>query len=381
MKLHEYMAKNVFSQYGIPIPNGRVIGSVGDIDAKLGNLVFPVVLKAQVLVGGRGKAGGIIFADSREEAARGASKLLGELLKGCTVEQLLVEEMADLTDARELYVGFAVNREKRFVTAILSSQGGVDIEEVAREHPEKIAKLDIDPEAGFHQFHARKLAKRIGLGGREMMRVAMLTTKLYRVFKDYDAELAEINPLILTGDGNVMAVDAVLNIDNNALFRHPEFREEVRTTEEYTELEKEARDAGLSYVDLDGDIGIIGCGAGLVMASLDIIEHYHGSPANFLDVGGGANAENMQKALEIVMKKPGVNSIFVNIFGGITRCDEIAKGIVDIAPEIPVSIRMMGTNQEEGKGILLDNGYRVFDTMEDSARHAVELAGEHEEGI
>ena len=381
MKLHEYRAKQVFSQYGIPTPKGFVIDSMTELEIELTNLKFPVAIKAQVLIGGRGKAGGIRFADSPQEAEGVVVKLLGMDLKGNTVKQLLIEEKADLVNAQELYVGFTVNRGERCITCILSSKGGVDIEKVAREHPRDIAKSNIDPDTGLQQYHCRKLAKQIGLTGNKMLKVAAVAANLYRVFRSYDAELAEINPLVLTGSGNVIAVDAVLNIDNNAMFRHREFKDEGRTTEEFTVLEKEARDAGLSYVDLDGDIGIIGCGAGLVMASLDIINHYNGKPANFLDVGGGANAENMGKALRIVMKKPGVRSIFVNIFGGITRCDEIARGIVDIAPKIPISVRMMGTNEDEGKRILKDNNYQVYDTMETSAEHAVELARSSGEAV
>lgn len=374
MKLHEYRAKEIFSQFGIPVPIGIVIDNEGDAVAKLEELEFPVALKAQVLVGGRGKAGGIRFAESAQEAREIIPELLGMNLKGYTVRQLLIEEKADLTLARELYVGFTVNRKARRFTCILSSQGGVDIEEVARIHPEAIARFDIDPEIGFQQYHARKMAKLIGLSGRVMLKVAAITVKLYDVFRSYDGELAEINPLILTDKGKVMAVDAVLNIDNNALFRHPEFGSEGKTSEEFTALEREAREAGLAYVDLPGDIGIIGCGAGLVMASLDLLEQYDGKPANFLDVGGGANARNMAKALSIVVKKSGVRSIFINIFGGITKCDEIARGIVDIAPPIPISVRMMGTNEEEGKKILIDNGYRVYENMEDSAKNAVDQA-------
>jgi succinyl-CoA synthetase beta subunit len=253
--------------------------------------------------------------------------------------------------------------------------GGVNIEQVAKEHPDKIAKLDIDPSEGFYQFHCRKLARQIGLKGKGMLKMADTAYKLYKVFVDNDAELAEINPIIYNEKtGKVVAVDAVLNIDNNALFRHPELASQQDVSEEYTDLEKEAREAGLAYVDLDGEIGIIGCGAGLVMASLDILKQFNGDPANFLDVGGGATAENMQKALSIVMKKPSVKSIFINIFGGITRCDEIAKGIVNIAPQIPISVRMMGTNQEEGIRILKENNYQVFDTLEESAENAVQFA-------
>jgi len=380
MKLHEYRAKQIFSEFGIPVPKGIVIDNENEIGTIQKELEFPVAMKAQVLVGGRGKAGGIRFAESAHEAGKIIPELLGMNIKGYTTKQLLVEEKADLTNARELYLGFTVNREARRFTCILSSRGGVDIEEVARENPEAIARFDIDPEIGFRQYHACKLAKQIGLSARAMLKVAAITVKLYKVFRAYDGELTEINPLILTDEGNVMAVDAVLNIDNNALFRHPEFKTEGETTEEFTLLEKEAWEAGLAYVDLPGNIGIIGCGAGLVMASLDLLKQYDGEPANFLDVGGGANAKNMRKALSIVLKKPGVRSIFINIFGGITKCDEIARGIVDMAPDIPISVRMMGTNEEQGKKILADNGYRVYENMEDSAKNAVEQARAYGEG-
>ncbi len=375
MKLHEYMAKQIFADAGISVPKGVVIESLDDFIAHKQDINYPIAIKSQILVGGRGKAGGIKFAKSETEAKDAIMQLLGAEIKGLKVKKLLLEEKVDSSDVQELYVGFTINRQARTVSCILSSMGGVNIEEVARMHPEQIAKLDIDPAFGFHQYHCRKLAGQIGLKGKGMLNVADAAFKLYGVFRDNDAELVEINPLIYNiRDDSVIAVDAVLNIDNNALFRHPEFVKESETTEEFTNLEKEANKAGLSYVDLEGDIGIIGCGAGLVMASLDILEQYNGKPANFLDVGGGANAENMKKALSIVIKKPGLKSIFINIFGGITRCDEIAKGIVNMAPDIPISIRMMGTNQQEGVKILKENNYEVFDTLEESAKHAVELA-------
>ena len=379
MKLHEYMAKRVFAECGIPTPKGVVVNSIDEFRSLEHDLSYPMVIKSQVLVGGRGKAGGIKFADSPEQAESAITELLGKDIKGFKVNQLLLEEKAELANAQELYVGFTINRDARAITCILSSKGGVDIEEVARTQPELIAKLNLDPEVGLQQYHCRKLAKTIGLGSKAMLKVADVVAKLYKAFRSSDAELAEINPLVLMQTGDVIAVDAVLNIDNNALFRHPEFKHERETTDEFTSLEKEAREAGLAYVDLEGDIGIIGCGAGLVMASLDILKQYNGDPANFLDVGGGATAENMAKALSIVMKKPGVRSIFVNIFGGITRCDEIAKGIVNIAPKIPISVRMMGTHQEEGIKILTDNNYKVFNTLEDSAEYAVELARKEKE--
>ncbi len=375
MKLHEYVAKKHFSEAGIAIPKGFVIDNIQDFESKKDSIKYPVAIKSQILVGGRGKAGGIKFAENDTEARKAINQLLSSEIKGLKVKRLLIEEKADLSAGQELYIGFTINRQQRAVTCIFSSMGGVNIEQVAREHPEKIAQMNIEPSEGLQQFHCRKLAKEIGLRGNGLLKIADVAFKLYNVFKSTDAELAEINPLVFNPkDGSVLAVDSKLNIDDNALFRHPELASLRESSEEFTDLEKEAHDAGLAYVDLDGDIGIIGCGAGLVMASLDILKQYNGEPANFLDVGGGATAESMKKALSIIMKKPGVRSIFINIFGGITRCDEIAKGIVDIAPKIPISVRMMGTNQEAGIQILRNNNYKVFDTLEDSAEHAVEIA-------
>ena len=232
----------------------------------------------------------------------------------------------------------------------------------------------MDPNAGLEPYQARGYAKKIGLSGKEMVKAADIATKLYRVFIKYDCELAEINPLAIT-PGGMIAVDAKMNIDDNALYRHKELAREFAGSQEYTEIEKLAKDAGLSYVDLEGNIGVIGCGAGLVMASLDTLKLFGGEAANFLDVGGGANSENMKKALELVLMKKDVKSIFINIFGGITRCDEIANGIVEFAPQIPISVRMMGTNEDEGKKILKDNGYVIRDSIEESAKEAIKLAG------
>jgi succinyl-CoA synthetase beta subunit len=327
MKLHEYKAKEIFAKYGIPVSNGILVKDPNELK----EFKFPAVLKAQVLVGGRGKAGGIKFADNLDEA-----------------------------------------REKRNVL-ILSSEGGVNIEETAQKSPDKVAKLEIMPETGLQAYQVRNLAKSLGFGGKEMVSVAGIASNLYKAFIDYDAELAEINPLALTPQGMV-AVDAKMNVDDNSLYRHKELKREFAKSEEFTEIEKKAKEAGLSYVDLEGNIGVIGCGAGLVMASLDTLKLYGGKATNFLDVGGGANAENMKQALELVSMKEGVRSIFINVFGGITRCDEIAKGIVDFAPQIPISVRMMGTHEEEGKKILIENGYSVSDTIEESAKQAIKLA-------
>ena len=275
---------------------------------------------------------------------------------------------------RELYVGFVVDRGARRNVLILSTEGGVDIEEVARKSPYKIVKMELDPKMGLEPYQVRGQLKKIGLSGKEMVKVADIATKLYRAFIKYDAELAEINPLAVTPEGMV-AVDAKMVIDDNALYRHKELAREFAGSQEYTDIEKLAKDAGLSYVDLEGNIGVIGCGAGLVMASLDTLKLYGGEAANFLDVGGGANSENMKRALELVLMKDAVKSIFINIFGGITRCDEIANGIVEFAPKIPISVRMMGTNEEEGKKILKENGYVIRDSIEESAKEAIRLAG------
>jgi succinyl-CoA synthetase beta subunit len=368
MKLHEYKAKEIFADYGIPVLNGILVKDPNE----LMEFKFPAVLKSQVLVGGRGKAGGIKFADNLEDARAKIDELIGMEIKGLKVKLVLVEEKVDIL--KELYVGFVVDRAAKKNVLILSSEGGVNIEETAHSHPEKVAKLEVNPETGLQPFMVRKHAKSLGIKGKEMNALATIAVRLYRAFIDYDAELAEINPLVISPKGMV-AVDAVFNIDDNSLYRHKELARELTKSEEYTQIEKMAREAGLSYVELDGDVGVIGCGAGLVMASLDTLQLFGGEAANFLDVGGGANAENMRKALELVSLKKGVKSIFINIFGGITRCDEIAHGIVDFAPEIPISVRMMGTNEEEGKKILKDNGYVVRDTIEESAKEAIRLAG------
>ncbi len=384
MKLYEYKAKEIFAKYGIPVPKGLVVSSPGELADKIASdtdedtldLSAPVAIKSQVLVGGRGKAGGIKFANNMDEIKATIDELIGTSLKGYEVRQVLVEQKLDLTDVQELYVGFTIDRSSKKPVAIVSSEGGVDIEQVAATTPDKIFKLELDPISEFEMYQARNLSKKLGFKNKTMLQVARIIYKLYKLFRDYDAELAEINPLMVGPNIGVIAADAKITIDDNSLYRHQEFSGVIKVSGEYTEIEQKAKDAGLAYVELDGNIGIIGCGAGLVMASLDILNQYDGKAANFLDVGGGATAENMRQALELVEMKEGVRSVFVNIFGGITRCDEIAKGIVDFSPKIPLAIRMMGTNQEEGIKILTDNGYNVFDTLEESAEYAVRLAGE-----
>ena len=363
MKLYEYEAKDIFSRHGIPVPQGKVITNPSEIEG----FTYPLVLKAQVLVGGRGKAGGVKIAENEKEAKEIAEKILSMDIKGIPVEKLLVYPAVDIK--KEYYLGFVVDRNSRRVVALASSEGGVDIEEVAEKSPEKIAKLEVDPFLGLRSYDAMELGRKIGLEGKPLLSFVSIALRLYKVCEQYDAELIEINPLALSDQG-FSAVDAKLNVDDNALYRQKVEPKE----EEYTELERMAKKAGLSYVSLEGDIAIIGCGAGLVMASLDTIQKCGGKPANFLDVGGGANAENMKQALDIVTKQEGLKSIFINIFGGITRCDQIAEGIVEFRPKIPISVRMMGTNEDLGKKILEEHGYSASDSMAEAAQKAVKLA-------
>jgi succinyl-CoA synthetase beta subunit len=371
MKLHEYKSKEIFAEHGIPVPSGILVKN----PEQLKEIAGPVALKSQVLVGGRGKAGGIKFAENVEDAKAALEELFALKIKGLPVKQVLVEEKMDKEGAQELYLGFVEDRSAKSIVAMMSAAGGIDIEQVAREMPEKIVKKTLTPGATVMQpYEAREMAIGIGMKGATIPKIADIMCRLFQAMIRYDATLIEINPLVITKDNFIMAVDAKMNIDDNALFRQKQLTSELDISEEYTAIEKKAREYGLAYVELEGDVAVIGCGAGLVMASLDTVKLYGGEPANFLDVGGGATAENMKQALEVVTMKPDLKSIFINIFGGITRCDEIANGIVKFAPKIPIALRMMGTNEEEGKAILRDNGYKVFDSMEDAAEHSVKLA-------
>lgn len=364
MKLFEYQAKEIFARYGIPIPPGTVITQPDEVDNL--SLKYPVVLKAQVLVGGRGKAGGIKIAGSPQEARAHAEAILGMTIKGERVRALLVAEAVDIE--KEYYLAFTVDRSARRVVAVASEAGGVDIEEVARATPEKIVKAPVDPYLGFQPFQARALGRRLGLTGRTLTEFAGIAYSLYRLLREEDAELAEINPLALT-NGRLVAIDAKLILDDNAAYRHPD----RPADQEMTELERMAKEHDLSYVELEGDIAIIGNGAGLVMSTLDMVAHFGGRPANFLDVGGGASTEAMKQALAIATRKPGVRALFVNIFGGITRCDDIARGIVENRPSVPMVVRLTGTNEEEGRAILEAQGIRAFTDPVEAAQEVVRL--------
>lgn len=363
MKLQEYQAMDIFRHSGIPVAEGYVISSPDEIRP----VEKPVVLKAQVLVGKRGKHGGIVFAHTRDEAIEKAEKLFSTQIRGLDVTEILVAEKAQVQ--HEYYVGVVMDRETKRPVLIMSSEGGMDIEETAVQHPDRIATRPLDPLMGLRPYEALYLAEKIGLEGDEMRQMADIAVKLYGAFRAYDGELAEINPLVATPEG-MRAIDAVFNIDDNALYRQ-DFDQEKSPL--MTDREKKASEYGLAYVDLDGEVAIIGCGAGLVMATLDAVAEYGGRPACFLDLGGGATAEDTRQALDIVQMKESVKVIYLNIFGGITQCDKIAQGIIEAAPKKPTVIRMLGTNEEQGKQMLRDAGYEVVDDMTEGAERAVHL--------
>jgi len=365
MKLHEFQAKELFARYGLPVQHGVVIERPDQVDGL--PLTYPVVLKAQVLVGGRGKAGGIRLAATPAEARAHAAAILAMRITGEAVRRLLVVEAAEI--GAEYYLAFAIDRGARRLAAIASAAGGMDIEDVARTTPEKIVRTTVDPFLGFQPYHARQLGRRVGLSGALLSDFVTIAGALARLCAAEDAELAEINPLAVVG-GRLLAIDAKVIVDDNAVFRHPALPE----NEELTELEHLARADGLSYVELDGDIAIIGNGAGLVMATLDMVAHFGGRPANFLDVGGGATADHMKQAIDIVLRKPGIRVLFVNIFGGITRCDDIARGIVERPAPVGMVVRLTGTNEEDGRRILQGAGIHAYLDPEEAAQRAVDLA-------
>lgn len=376
MKLYEHEARKIFAKYGIPIPRGEVATTPAQARQIAAELKVPVAVKAQILVAGRGKAGGIQFTSSPGEAELAAKKLLGTEIKGAKVPSVLVEE--EITRRKELYFGITVDRAQRCYVAVASSEGGIEIEEIAARTPEKIIKVFINPLHGFQPYHARQIARKMEYAGKQMLSLASTFFKLYRLVTDYDAELAEINPLLEKPNQEFVAADTRLIIDDNALYRHQEIKNRLVEGEgELTRQELEAQKSSLAYVKLDGNIGIIGNGAGLVMATLDTIQLYGGKPANFLDVGGGAPAEKMAAALNIVLSDPTVTTIFINVLGGITRCDEVAKGILEARKRIgfakPIVIRLVGTNEEEGRRILTEAGIHVLSSMEDAAEKAVEI--------
>jgi succinyl-CoA synthetase beta subunit len=353
VKIHEYQAKDILARYGIPIQPGRVAFTPEEAEQIAREIGGPVVIKAQVYVGGRGKAGGIQFGDTPEEARASAAKVLGMNIKGLTVEKVLVVSKLDIKE--EYYLGIILDRKSQAPVVMVSKAGGIDIEEVAATTPEKIIKQPIDMRWGLRPFEARDILARAGLPHQVIAKGGSILTALAKAFIESDASLAEINPLALTADGQVQAADAKILIDDNGLFRQKEYATWAES-EESNPLEFEAKQEGLTYVKLDGNIGVIGNGAGLVMTTLDMVARVGGKPANFLDIGGGAKAEIMRKALTFVARDPQVKGILVNIFGGITRGEEVAKGVImaqaDLPKGMPIVVRLSGTGAEEGKELL-----------------------------
>ncbi|MGQ9525556.1 MAG: ADP-forming succinate--CoA ligase subunit beta [Armatimonadota bacterium] len=376
MKIHEYQAKQVLSGYGVPVPPGRVASTPAEAASVAEELGTRVVVKAQVHVGGRGKAGGIRLADTPKQAAVAADQILSQPLKGMRVDRVLVEAALDI--AAEYYVGVVLDRAARKHAVMMSAMGGVDIEEVARQSPERIAKVWPNPLIGLSDFQIRGLIYDAGLDRSLSAQIASVTKGLFQCYTARDATLAEINPLVVTKDGTVTAADAKMVIDDNALFRQPELAA-LRESGDDHPLEIEAFRRGLQYVYLGGDIGIIGNGAGLVMATIDEVKAQGGRPANFLDIGGGAKADLVASALELVLMDPQVRGVLLNVFGGITRCDEVAKGVLDAASRVglrvPMVVRLTGTNEEEGRAILSGSDLVPAETMQEAAQKIVALAG------
>jgi succinyl-CoA synthetase beta subunit len=389
MKIHEYQAKELFRRYGIPVPEGEVAFEVdraveiaGGLIEKLGNET--VVVKAQIHAGGRGKGGGVKVVKGVDGAKEAAAAILGMTLvthqtgpSGKKVARLLVEQGMGI--ARELYLGAVVDRDQRQICMMASTEGGMEIEEVAAKTPEKILKVWFDPATGLMPFQGRKLAFGLGLEGKQVGKAVKVMTALANLFVKEDASLVEINPLVVTEEGDVIALDAKLNFDDNAAYRH-KGQEELRDATEENPLETQATALGFSYVGMDGDIGCCVNGAGLAMATMDIIKHEGGDPANFLDVGGGADAERVKKAFKIILSDSRVKAIFVNIFGGILRCDVLAEGVVGAASEmgieVPLVVRLEGTNVDMGRKILAESGLKIHSAkdMADGAQMAVRLA-------
>jgi succinyl-CoA synthetase beta subunit len=386
MKIHEYQAKTILARYGVTTPRGEVAFTKEEAREGAQRLKTPVVVvKAQIHAGGRGKAGGVKLAHSPDEAAEIASHMLGMNLVtvqtgpgGRIVKRLLIEEGLDIK--RELYLSILVDRAAGKVVFMASTAGGMEIEEVAKEHPEAILRENVHPTVGLQPYQARKLAFGLGLTGDFATHAVPFFQALHRAFVDTDASLLEINPCVVTGDGRLVALDAKMTFDDNGLYRHKELRE-LRDLDEEDPLEVEASKYGLNYIKLDGSVACMVNGAGLAMATMDIIKYAGGSPANFLDVGGGASAEQVKNAFRILMSDPSVHAVFINIFGGILRCDVLATGVVaaakDLGIKVPVVVRMEGTNVEVGQKILRDSGlnFTIANGMKDGAQKVVSLAG------
>ncbi|HEY3020735.1 MAG TPA: ADP-forming succinate--CoA ligase subunit beta [Solirubrobacteraceae bacterium] len=379
MDLLEYQGKLLFKRHGVPVSPGAPATTVEEALAAADEIGYPVVVKAQVLIGGRGKAGGIKLAADRDEARTHAEAILGMDIRGHTVHDLWIEKASDI--AAEYYASFVFDRAAKKTLAMLSTQGGVDIEEVAERDPEAIARVHVDPLLGFQDFHARELAFSAGVDADVVRGVGSLLSRLYDAYVGEEAMLVEVNPLIVTPDREVRALDAKVTLDDNALFRHAD-NATLRNPSAEDPQEQMAKERGLTYVKLDGNIGILGNGAGLVMSTLDVVAQAGGRPANFLDAGGGAKAEEITSAVEVILDNEAVSAVLFNIFGGITRCDEVARGLItafeQIKPVVPFVVRLDGTNDEEGRRLLAEANLpnvHTEATMDGAARKVVELAG------
>ncbi|HEV7846195.1 MAG TPA: ADP-forming succinate--CoA ligase subunit beta [Thermoleophilaceae bacterium] len=379
MDLLEYQGKQLFSKHGVPVPDGRAATTVPQAVEAAELLGYPVVVKAQVQVGGRGKAGGIKLANDRGEAEEHASAILGMDIKGFTVHELYVEKASEIDE--EYYAAIVFDRSAKKPMAMLSKMGGMDVEEVVETDPEAMRMLHVDPLLGLQDFHGRRLAFESGIAEDVIRPVGAMLAKLYDVFVREDATLVEVNPLLVTKSREVVALDAKVTIDDNALFRHPDVAE-MRDLSAEDPQERMAHERGLTYVKLDGNVGILGNGAGLVMSTLDVVAQAGGRPANFLDAGGGSKAEAITSAVEVILSDDKVDAVLFNIFGGITRCDEVARGLIEafeqVKPDVPFVVRLDGTNDEEGRALLAEANLpnvHTEATMLGAAEKVVELAG------
>ncbi len=379
MDLLEYQGKQLFARHGVPVPDGRPATTVPEAVEAAEELGYPVVIKAQVQIGGRGKAGGIKLANDRADAERHATAILGMDIRGFTVHELYVERASEIDE--EYYAAIVFDRSAKKPMVMLSRMGGMDVEEVAETDPEAMRMLHVDPLLGLQDFHGRRLAFESGIAGDVIRPVGAMLAKLYDVFVREDATLVEINPLLITKSREVLALDAKVTVDDNALFRHPDVAE-LRDLSAEDEQERMAKERGLTYVKLDGNVGILGNGAGLVMSTLDVVAQAGGKPANFLDAGGGSKAEAITSAVEVILSDEKVTAVLFNIFGGITRCDEVARGLIEafeqIKPDVPFVVRLDGTNDKEGRALLAEAdlpNVHTEETMLGAAEKVVELAG------
>ncbi len=375
MKIHEYQARQLFREYHIPVPEDVLCYSVSEVEKAARDMNRMVVIKAQVLVGGRGKAGGVKLAKTVEEAASAAKQILGMDIKGFKVEKVLVADAVNIT--KEFYVGLINDRNTKTVTLMASSEGGVEIEEVAKTSPEKIIKFHINPLTGLLDYQGRDIALQLFGDIKLAQKAASIFTKLYKLYIDTDATIAEINPMVLTPDNEILAIDGKMNFDDNALYRQPKILA-MREPDEDELLEIDAHSKGLSYIRLDGNIGCMVNGAGLAMATMDMIKLYGGEPANFLDIGGSSSPQKVIDAMDILLNDKNVKAVMINIFGGITRCDDVAKGLIEamkvISTNIPIVIRLSGTNAAEGLALLKQTNLPTVSSMSEAAQKAIELS-------